>query len=264
MNLFSRPVSAFMATKVASVGHDTMLPHVAHELEERKISAMPVLDEHGALTGVISRTDLLRVGRIQAGSHRKASAITLPERSARDLLGTTPRRPVVIASSAPLHDAAQLMRDERVHRVFVVDGGTLVGVVSTLEIMGAVRDAKIDIPITEIMSTPLFSVKAQQPLSAAIERLEHARVTGLVVVDDDFPVGVFTQLEAMQSRELPRDTPVNEVFDPAILCLPVTTKIYRAAEQAARLEVRRIIPCREREAVGIVTGFDFAKLVARA
>ena len=30
-----------------------------------------------------------------------------------------------------------------------------------------------------------------------------------------------------------------------------------------RLAVRRIIPCRDREAVGIVTGFDFAKLVAR-
>jgi hypothetical protein len=38
--------------------------------------------------------------------------------------------------------------------------------------------------------------------------------------------------------------------------------IYRAAEQACRMEVRRVIPCREREAVGIVTGMDFVKLVA--
>ena len=263
MNVFSRPVSAFMTTSVASVGRDTMLSRIARELDERGVSAVPVLDERGALTGVISRTDLLRVGRTQAGSHRKASAITLPERRAADLLGATPRPPVVIAPAAPLHDAARLMRDERVHRVFVVEAGALVGVISTLDVMGAVRDAKIEVPITEIMSTPLFSVKAQQPLSAAIERLEHARVTGLVVVDDDFPVGVFTQLEAMQSRDLPRDTPVNDVLDPGMLCLPVTTKIYRAAEQAARLAVRRIIPCRDREAVGIVTGFDFAKLVAR-
>lgn len=264
MNLFSRPVSTFMTTKVAAVAHDTMLSHIARELDERGVSAMPVLDEHGAVIGVISRTDLLRVGRIQAGSHRKASALTLPERSARDLLGSSPRAPVVIAPGAPMHDAARLMRDEKVHRVFVVEAGAPVGVISTLEIMGAVRDAKIALPITEIMSTPLFSVNAQQPVSAAIERLEHARVTGLVVLEDDFPVGVFTQLEAMQSRDLPRDTPINEVFDPAMLCLPVTTKIYRAAEQAARLEVRRVIPCRDREAVGIVTGFDFVKLVARA
>jgi hypothetical protein len=28
------------------------------------------------------------------------------------------------------------------------------------------------------------------------------------------------------------------------------------------MEVRRIIPCQDREPMGIVTGFDFAKLIA--
>jgi predicted transcriptional regulator len=108
----------------------------------------------------------------------------------------------------------------------------------------------------------LFTVRANEPISAAVERLEHARVTGLVVVEDDFPVGVFTQLEAMQVRDWPRDTRVDDCFDPAMLCLPANTKVFRAAEQAHRMEVRRIIPCKDREAVGIVTSFDFAKLVA--
>jgi predicted transcriptional regulator len=112
------------------------------------------------------------------------------------------------------------------------------------------------------MSKPLFSVKAQQPISVAVERLEQARVTGLVVLEDDWPVGLFTQVEAMESRDLPRDTRIDEVLDPSLLCLPSTTKVHRAAAQAQRMAVRRIIPCQDREAVGIVTGFDFAKLIA--
>ncbi len=263
MKTFSSPVSTVMTQKVATIGPNTMLPHIARELDERQISAMPVVDDQGALIGVISRTDLLRLGRIQAGSHRKASVLTLPERSATELLREKGRAPIVVTPTTSLRDASRLMRDERIHRLFVVDGKNVVGVISTLDVMRAVRDAKIDLPITEIMSTPLFSINAHQPLSAAVARLEQAHVTGLVVLDDDFPVGVFTQLEAMQSRDLPRDTRVDEQFDPSMLCLPVTTKIYRAAEQAARMQVRRIIPCRDREAVGIVTGFDFVKLAAR-
>lgn len=263
MKTFSSPVSTVMTTQVATIGPDMMLSRIARELDERHISAMPVVDDKGAMLGVISRTDLLRVGRIQAGSHRKASVLTLPERRASELLKEKSRVPIVVTPTTSLRDASRKMRDERVHRVFVVDNGTLVGVISTLDVMLAVRDAKIDMPISEIMSTPLFSITAQQPLSAAVERLEHAHVTGLVVLDDDFPVGVFTQLEAMQSRDLPRDTRVDELFDPSMLCLPVTTKVFRAAEQAARMNVRRIIPCRDRDAVGIVTSFDFVKLAAR-
>ena len=259
---FTRPVSEFMTSGIASIGPDAMLSHVARELDERRVSAMPVVDEHGAIIGVISRTDLLRVGRIQAGSHRKASVLTLPERRAGELVAGSSRAPVVVAPTATIREAAGKLCAERVHRLFVTEGKTLHGVLSTLDVMTAVGEARIELPITEIMSTPLFTVKAQQPISAATERLEHARVTGLVVLDEDFPVGVFTQLEAMQSRDLPRDTRVDEVFDPALLCLPTTTKMYRAAEQARRLEVRRILPCRDREAVGIVTGFDFARFVA--
>lgn len=63
---------------------------------------------------------------------------------------------------------------------------------------------------------------------------------GLVGLDDDVPVRLFTQLEALQ----PRDTRTDEVFAPAMRCLPATTKIYRATQQAARTQVRRVIACR--------------------
>lgn len=260
--MFRKPVSAFMTSPVAALRPDVMLSRVARELAERRISAMPVVDAAGTLAGVVSRTDLLRVGRIQAGSRPRAAALTLPEKRVGDLVAQAARAPVTIAPDASLREAARIMCEQRIHRLFVRERGALVGVVSTLDVMAAVRDARISFPVTEIMSSPIFTVGAQQPVSVAIERIDRAHVTGLVVVDDDFPVGLFTQVEALQVRDLPRDTRIDDVLDPAMLCLPVATKVYRAAEQARRLEARRIIPCRDREAVGIVTAFDFARLVA--
>jgi CBS domain-containing protein len=262
MNHFSRPVSEYMTANVATLGLDAMLSHAAHELDQLGVSAMPVVDAQGAVVGVLSRTDLLRVGRIQAGSHRRASVLTLPEKSVGDQVRGQARAPLVVAPAAPLREAARAMCEHRVHRLFVVEGGRLTGVISTLDLTTAVSEAKVEAPISDIMSSPVFSVKAQQPISAAVERLEHARVAGLIVMDDAWPVGVFTQIEAMAARDLPRETRVDEVFDPSMLCLPAETKLYRAAAQARRLAARRIIVCRGPEAAGIVTGFDFAKLVA--
>jgi predicted transcriptional regulator len=250
-----------MITDLATVGQDATLTLIARILHERRISAVPVVAD-GVLVGVVSRTDLVRIGRIQAGTHRTAPVLKLPEQQASDLLRHAARAPLTVDATAMLRDAARTMCAEHVHRLFVTDGGKLAGVISTYDLMRAVRDARLEIPIAEIMSTPLFTINAQQPVGAAVARLESAHVSGLVVVDDDFPVGVFTQLEALEARDLPRDTRVDEVFDPAMLCLPANTKMFRAAEQACRMEARRVIPCRDREAVGIVTGLDFAKLVA--
>jgi len=251
-----------MISNVVTVGGDVMLSRVAATLAEHRISALAVADDNGPILGVISRTDLVRIGRRQAGTHRHASVLTLPNLRAADLIGELGRAPVVVAPTATLREAARMMCEQRVHRLFVTEAQRIVGVISTLDLMSAVCEAKIEIPITEIMSKPLFSVKAQQPISVAVERLELARVTGLVVLEDDWPIGLFTQVEAMESRDLPRDTRIDEVLDPSLLCLPTTTKVYRAAAQAQRLAVRRIIPCQDREPMGIVTGFDFAKLVA--
>lgn len=251
-----------MTSNVVTVDCNVMLPHVAATLAQYRISALAVTDTKGSILGVISRTDLVQIGRRQAGSHRHAASLTLPEMRAGDLIADRGRAPVVVAPTATLREAATLMCEQRVHRLFVTEAQRIVGVISTLDLMSAVCDAKIEIPIAEIMSTPLFSVRTEQPISVAVERLEQAHVTGLVVLEDEWPVGLFTQVEAMESRDLPRDTRIDEVLDPSLLCLPATTKVHRAAAQAQSMAVRRIIPCRDREAVGIVTGFDFAELIA--
>jgi predicted transcriptional regulator len=83
-----------------------------------------------------------------------------------------------------------------------------------------------------------------------------------VVVDDDWPVGVFTQVEALECRDLARGTAVEEVMNPGMVCMPESTKIFRAAQQAIAMRVRRIIAVKKREMVGIIGGLDFAGFAA--
>jgi CBS domain-containing protein len=237
------------------------LPRIAALLDAHRFSAVAVVDDRDVLLGVVSRSDLLRLGRSHAGAHRGARGLVLPELTAGEVMT---RGAITTTPDATLRDAARAVLDARVHRLFVVDGPRLVGVLSTLDLAAAVRDARIATPIAEIMSTPVITVTVAQPLGAALARLDEARVTGVVVVDDDWPIGVVTQTEALACRDLPRDTPIEDVYDPAILCMPDGTRGHRAAAQFAQLAPRRVIACRDREMAGVVTGLDFAKLLAGA
>jgi predicted transcriptional regulator len=252
------PVSTFMSAPVVSVVRDTPLTEVVALLAGPQRSAVPVLDEDGAVVGVISRTDLIREGMLHSGV-RPTTAMALPANVAEALMSP---RPIVVADTTRVRDAAALMLAHHVHRVFAIRDGALVGVLSSHDVMRAIADARLAAPLSTIMSSPLITVDTRCSLAAATELLASRHLTGVVVLEEGWPVGVFGQSEALASRELPRGMPIDEVFDPSLVCLPEELAVHRAAATAFELGARRVIACRQREAVGIVTGMDFIKLAA--
>ena len=81
-------------------------------------------------------------------------------------------------------------------------------------------------------------------------------------VENSWPVGLFTQHEALMSRSLPRETPVEQAMDAALLCLDADTPLHRVAAQAAALDARRVVTMRKGQMEGILTGIDLAQAVA--
>jgi predicted transcriptional regulator len=208
------------------------------------------------LVGGISQTDLIRVGRRQAGSRGKASLLTLPDKKVSRRMAT---EVVTVGSETQLAAAAQRMVESRFHRIFVVDSDELVGVISTKDVMLAIRDKRVNQPISQWMSSPVFTVRHSEPIALATERLGKARVRGLVVVENEWPVGLFTQREALAARDEPRDLPVEGAMSSALLALDVDTPLHRAAAQAAELNVRRLVAVRGQRMEGILSGIDFAR-----
>lgn len=97
--------------------------------------------------------------------------------------------------------------------------------------------SRLNNAISEVMSAQLFSVRADDPISLATRRLSKAKVTGLVVVEGHFPVGLLIQDEALVCKEVPRDAAVEQTMSPAMLCLETDTPIHRAAV-SRRLDTR--------------------------
>jgi len=129
-------VDDVMTPAVVSVGEGASYRDVVDLLIGNRISAVPVVDAMGRVTGVVSEADLLRKieyggegetrlfeGHRQRGEHRKASARTVAE------LMTAP--PVLAPAGTSIAAAARLMDREGVKRLPVVDDqGRLTGIVT--------------------------------------------------------------------------------------------------------------------------------------
>ena len=158
--------------------------------------------------------------------------------------------------------AAARMVEARVHRVFVTARGDVAGVLSTWDIMAAVEAVRVAKPASEFMSTPVFTVRASETIALATERLGKAHVTGLLVVDEsEWPVGVFSQREALEAGDAPRSASVESAMNAAVLTLPDRSALHNVARQARAMNARRVAVMNRHELVGIMTGVDFAKAI---
>jgi CBS domain-containing protein len=151
-----------METHVVTVTPDTTLAELADLLISKRVSGVPVV-QHGAVVGVISRSDFARVvsldrtlaGLIAEGEVHEEFApgetpepIGLPPQLAASMLGRTVGQvmvaaPITVPPDAPIHEVAEVLVRNHLHRVLVVEGQTLRGVISTLDVVRLVAGGRL-------------------------------------------------------------------------------------------------------------------------
>ena len=131
-------VAELMVTDVKAVEPETTVGEAIALLTEFHISALPVVDQHDKLIGVLSTTDVLEA--VSERSDAESRQQLLDETTVRDLM--TPR-PATIKLDADVKEAAQQMLYLEVRRLFVEDDGAVVGVISQSDVVRGVATAKI-------------------------------------------------------------------------------------------------------------------------
>lgn len=250
---FEMPVTEYMSSPVETLHIGDSLIDANELFGEQGVSAVAVVNDAGEIKGVVSRTDLLH-----AAVYTHGETFRIPNRPVEEIMQSPALQ---VSPDAPLAGAAKLMLKNHVHRIFVTVRGKPEGVVSTRDLMQAVREKRIKTPISEIASESIVKVKVDDPIALAVDRLDASNKHGLVVVEGAFPVGIFDQACALESRRLPPNTAVDNAMNVRILILPAGMGLGRAAEQAISMNVRRILIESHRGVTGIVGGLDFARVM---
>ncbi|MBO0685288.1 MAG: CBS domain-containing protein [Candidatus Dormibacteraeota bacterium] len=127
-------VGSVMTRDVETVQRNTPYKEIVERMRRRRVSALPVVDSHGRVVGMVSEADLLLKEErplmpLACGEAAKAVA-----RNAAALM-TAPA--LTVDQRRSLSEAARIMHWRRVRRLAVVDDdGRLEGIVTRSDILG--------------------------------------------------------------------------------------------------------------------------------
>lgn len=145
-------IKEFMSTKIISVGKGMSVKEFIKLMEENKITGSPVVDEHGKVIGVISVSDVIKRSNYisQELAHcdecyevdpstgmvevHKYYTQELFEKNI-DCLMT--KKPISISPEADLEEAVKVFLTTPIHRILVMEGDKVAGIISTKDTLKA-------------------------------------------------------------------------------------------------------------------------------
>jgi CBS domain-containing protein len=142
-----------MESRVIAIDPASSLLDAYRLFVEEEISGAPVVDEDGRVLGVLSAHDLLRAAAeerdtalVQTSYFRDLAEFSGPDwattpedfqdrLSQRTVAETMTPDAILVAPGATVAEVARTLRQRRVHRVLVVDGERLVGLISSFDLV---------------------------------------------------------------------------------------------------------------------------------
>jgi CBS domain-containing protein len=131
-------VAELMRTNLKTIAAEATVADAVAALAEAQVSALPVLDRHGCPVGVLSARDILQAESGRPGPRERDRLFD--ETMVLEIMAPWP---VTIPPDSDVRDAAREMLYLDVQRLFVEDKGTLIGVISQTDIVGAVATARV-------------------------------------------------------------------------------------------------------------------------
>jgi CBS domain-containing protein len=214
-----------MSREVHTVRAETPLAEAVELLLDKVYRTLPVVDEQGRVTGILTDGDLLNKVNLLAPSAQQeltqaeVSGELLHLRQSGQTVGEVmTAKPITITPETTVSQAVKLMVEHDIKRLPVVDAeGKLLGLVSRVNILRALAQPPVaetsrqlpppghHVRVNEIMMKQVPTVKAKAPLAEVVDLLVSNTRRRVVVVDEQRRViGIITDGDLIK-RATPKE-----------------------------------------------------------
>ena len=142
-----------MTRNVASVSAETDVHDVARLMLDRRVSAVPVVDDDGQLLGIVSEGDLMRRADTQTERHgswwlnffadSQESARVYVKSHGQHARDVMTEKVVTVSEDTPISEIATILESHHIKRVPVVALDKVVGIVSRANLLQALATHKV-------------------------------------------------------------------------------------------------------------------------
>jgi CBS domain-containing protein len=223
--------SDIMVSNVITIGANTSVREIADTLVKNRISAVPVVGEHGELLGIVSEGDLMR--RVEAGTERhrswwlealasnEALAAEFVRSHARKVTDIMTRHVVTAKPDTPISDIASILEKNGIKRVPIVKDGKVVGIVSRANLLQALASAPKEAPAAPSVDDVTLRAKIEALLKS--QRWTNPWLLNVIVHDGTVELWgiVDSQAEKKAARVAAEVTPGVRAVNDNLIIRPV-------------------------------------------
>lgn len=116
-------IADLMTEKVMAATPHQTVGHVREVMQAHSVSCMPVVDPEGAPVGIVTSTDVL-------GAEKDGTPIS----------HIMTEKVYTVPQYSDVSMAARIMRNHKIHHVLVTHEGTLIGIISSFDLLQLVDD----------------------------------------------------------------------------------------------------------------------------
>jgi CBS domain-containing protein len=134
-----------MTTDVITISPETSLKEVGEILKTKRVSGLPVVNKEGAVVGIITLTDMLRV--LDQIYHWKEIERRVPELRLSDMFekekseakvkNIMTKEVLVLDENEPIEGVMRMMFNRKVHTIPITRNGKLVGIIGKRDLISA-------------------------------------------------------------------------------------------------------------------------------
>lgn len=267
----------WMSSPVITATKDMLLSDARRLISERKIRALPVV-ENGQLVGIVTRRGLLRIDLSLLQEDAHYLNVDPADMKVGDVMTLNP---ITIRPDSLIPKAARIMLENKITALPVMENGKMVGILTNSDLLRfiiaeypAVKNKK---PVSHYMTDEVVTIRPDDSLLEAHRLMGTKRIRSLVVVEGEKIVGLVTRTDLMSSdpsRMASRNNQkvslqiltesVDKVMSKSLVTISPDASIVNAAELMLEHKIHCLpVVDAEHNLVGIITESDLFLMIVQ-
>jgi CBS domain-containing protein len=187
---FDKKISEIMTRDLITCSKDESINHVIQKFKLSRRGGFPVLDNK-KLVGMISERDMVKHLVSNRNDVKVKSVMT--------------GKPLIIQPNISVYDCLKIMVNTKYRRLPVVENGTLLGIVTSEDLLKYIYDRKyrledLDEPLEKVMKTDVFTVREDDNVPTVMNIMESKGVGGLLVISGNNKLeGIITEHDLLKN-----------------------------------------------------------------
>jgi CBS domain-containing protein len=191
-------VRTIMTQQLTTLPHTARIRDAVDIIVGRKIGGLPIVDDGGVLTGIVTERDVLRV---LAAEHRKINV--------EDVMSSSLR---ITAPDCPISTVTHEMTKYRFRRLPVVSDDVLYGIITATDIMRYLGSREVfsrlttgnikevtGLPVRTLIAGDLFTTTPDKSINEAAREMLDKNIGALPVIEDSRLIGLVTEFDLVRA-----------------------------------------------------------------